>query len=115
MKILLIEDEIAKEKDILKYLKELCINDVVVKHSITSGIAEIREKSFDHILLDMSLPLFYDTTAEDFNLISFKNFSFSSIVNMSPPKILDISSRYSQYNVAANRSKSDISLDLVLL
>lgn len=58
MEILLIEDEIAKEKDILKYLKELSINNVVVKHSITSGIAEIREKSFDHILLDMSLPLF---------------------------------------------------------
>lgn len=59
MRILLIEDEITKEQDILKFLDELDTEVTVeVKHSITSGIAEIREKQFDYILLDMSLPIY---------------------------------------------------------
>lgn len=59
MRVLLIEDEITKEQDIFKFLHELNADAVVeVKHSITSGIAEIREKKYDYILLDMSLPIY---------------------------------------------------------
>lgn len=59
MRILLIEDEITKEQDILRYLAEVCSESIVeVRHSITSGIAEIREKQYDYILLDMSLPIY---------------------------------------------------------
>lgn len=59
MKILLIEDEITKEQDVLDFLREWNLtSDVTVKHSITSGIAEIRERQYDYILLDMSLPIY---------------------------------------------------------
>lgn len=59
MRILLIEDEITKEQDILKFLSELDTEvSVEVKHSITSGIAEIRDRQYDYILLDMSLPIY---------------------------------------------------------
>lgn len=59
MKILLIEDEITKEQDVLAYLHEVHLGDVIeVRHSITSGIAEIRENQYDYILLDMSLPIY---------------------------------------------------------
>ena len=59
MKILIIEDEITKEQDILRFLQELDVGSTAeVKHSITSGIAEIRENQYDYILLDMSLPIY---------------------------------------------------------
>lgn len=74
MKILLIEDEIAKEKDILKHLKDIQFDNVVVKHSITSGIAEIRENVFDYILLDMSLPIFDTDDAAHFDDNEFETF-----------------------------------------
>ena len=74
MKILLIEDEIAKEKDILKYLKEINYNEVTVKHSITSGIAEIREHHYNYILLDMSLPIFDTDDATHFDDNEFETF-----------------------------------------
>ena len=59
MRILLIEDEITKEQDILRFLHEANPETVVeVRRSITAGIAEIREQQYDYILLDMSLPLY---------------------------------------------------------
>lgn len=59
MRILLIEDEITKEQDILRFLHELNAGFIVdIRHSITSGIAEIRETQYDYILLDMSLPVY---------------------------------------------------------
>ena len=59
MSILLIEDEPSKEKNIVTFLGELLPDvKVDIKRSITSGKIEIRKKNYDHILLDMSLPLF---------------------------------------------------------
>lgn len=67
MKILLIEDEITKEQDILRYLDEARADATVeVRRSITSGIAEIREEQYDYILLDMSLPI-YDNDDEHYS------------------------------------------------
>ena len=74
MRVLLIEDEIAKEKDILKHLKDIQLDDVTVRHSITSGIAEIRENDFDYILLDMSLPIFDTDDAAHFDDNEFETF-----------------------------------------
>jgi len=72
MRILLIEDELTKEQDILRYLHELNPETVVeVRRSITSGIAEIREKQYDYILLDMSLPI-YDN--EDVHYVEYNEF-----------------------------------------
>lgn len=59
MEILLVEDELSKEKNIITFLNELTpVSKVVVKHSITSTKIELRNKSYEYILLDMSLPLF---------------------------------------------------------
>lgn len=62
MTLLLIEDEISKERNILKFIsEEVPMANVVVKKSITSGIMELRKREFDYLLLDMSLPLYdYD-------------------------------------------------------
>ena len=59
MKILLIEDELGKEQDVIKFLGDLLPSEKVdVKRSITSGIIAIRQEAYDYILLDMSLPLY---------------------------------------------------------
>ena len=59
MKILLIEDELGKEQDIIKFLDDLIPDEKVkVRRSITSGIIAIRQETYDYVLLDMSLPLY---------------------------------------------------------
>ena len=59
MSILLIEDELSKEKNILEYLEQQYPNETIVsKHSVSSGKLELREASYNYVLLDMSLPLF---------------------------------------------------------
>ena len=59
MKILLIEDEIGKERRIVSHLKETFqAVEIVTKHSIMSSELEMQKQSYDFVLLDMSLPLF---------------------------------------------------------
>ena len=59
MKILLIEDEISKERRIVSHLKETFqAVEIVTKHSIMSSELEMQKQSYDFVLLDMSLPLF---------------------------------------------------------
>lgn len=82
MRILLIEDEITKEQDILKFLHELISDATVeVKHSITSGIAEIREKQYDYILLDMSLPIYDNDDVQYMEHNEFETFGGNYVLD----------------------------------
>ena len=59
MKILLIEDEISKERRIVSHLRETFqAVEIVTKHSIMSSESEMQKQLYDFVLLDMSLPLF---------------------------------------------------------
>lgn len=57
MTILLIEDDISKEENIKTVINTIPNTDLKIRHSIMSGIASLRNKAFDLVLLDMSLPL----------------------------------------------------------
>lgn len=82
MRILLIEDEITKEQDILKFLCELNAGlTIKVKHSITSGIAEIREKQYDYILLDMSLPIYDNDDVQYMEHNEFETFGGNYVLD----------------------------------
>lgn len=59
MIVLLVEDEISKERSIINYLREIVKGIVIhISRSVTSAIIELRHYDFDYVLLDMSLPLF---------------------------------------------------------
>jgi CheY-like chemotaxis protein len=59
MKILYVEDDPTKVKQVLKFLKENVPGcNLTIRNSYTSGVLEIRSNKFDLILLDMSLPLY---------------------------------------------------------
>lgn len=78
MKILYVEDEEVKAKEIVDLLKQEHI--VVLKKSLNSGIAAILDDMYDLILLDMSLPLYdYDTEDEDEN--DFETFAGIDILD----------------------------------
>jgi len=59
MTILIIEDEISKERRIVNFLREAFpIEKLEVKHSVMSGEDAMQDHQFDLVLLDMSLPLY---------------------------------------------------------
>lgn len=60
MNLLLIEDDISKEKAICGFLSEMEAKTyrVVAKHSVMSGKIELKNNVYDCVLLDMTLPLF---------------------------------------------------------
>ena len=61
MRILLIEDDEYKAKQILDFLKSsvnILDNQVVLKKAFQSGMESIVNNSYDLILLDMSMPTF---------------------------------------------------------
>lgn len=72
MKILYVEDEEVKAKEVLDVLNNKGIIDF--RKSLNSGLAAIQEKNFDLILLDMSLPL-YDYSSVDENENDFETFA----------------------------------------
>lgn len=81
MKILFIEDEIVKQKDILKYLnEELLQKDVEVAHSLMGGMLALRKGDYQMVLLDMSLPL-YDLNGEDEGINEFEAFGGIEILD----------------------------------
>jgi DNA-binding NarL/FixJ family response regulator len=66
MKILLVEDDPNKSKQLLEFLRSALPNaDLVLKRSYASGLKEIRDSNPDIVLLDMSLPNFDPDIAED--------------------------------------------------
>lgn len=82
MSILLIEDEPSKEKNIVTFLGELLPDvKVDIKRSITSGKIEIRKKNYDHILLDMSLPLFDNDDMNYMDENEFETFGGISVLD----------------------------------
>ncbi|PFR16718.1 MULTISPECIES: response regulator [Bacillus] len=65
MKVLIIEDDQNKKKQILSFLEEAFKNvSIVDKHSYKSGLKEVVSKQYDLILLDMSMPTFDITVSE---------------------------------------------------
>lgn len=60
MKILLIEDDVSKDKAICSFFSEFFGNkyEIIVKRSIMAGKIELKKHEYKCILLDMSLPLF---------------------------------------------------------
>lgn len=70
MKLLFVEDEKNKERDVLGFIREeLSGYSVSVQHSVTSAIIDIRSNKYDIALLDMSLPLYdkEDSSYSDYN------------------------------------------------
>ena len=72
MKILYVEDEEVKAKEVLDVLNNKGI--INFRKSLNSGLAAIQEETFDLILLDMSLPL-YDYSSVDENENDFETFA----------------------------------------
>lgn len=67
MKILIIEDDPVKLSDIENLLKKNKVDEIYISKSFNSAKRELRARSFDMILLDMSLPVFDDVEdTEDF-------------------------------------------------
>lgn len=59
MKLLFIEDEQSKERQIFEFIKSLDINlDIFIEKSLMSGIRRIQTEIYNLVLLDMSLPLY---------------------------------------------------------
>ena len=58
MKILLIEDDEFKKRNIEEFLDSLGGNDVSSVGAVNSAISSLRENTYDLIILDMSLPTF---------------------------------------------------------
>lgn len=69
MKILIIEDDKHKIEDIQKALKEHIEKfELITVNSSTSGIKNLKESTYDLILLDMSLPLYdFNYSDDDFD------------------------------------------------
>lgn len=57
-KILLIEDDEIKAKDVSEFIQKNCLGIVEQKDSITSGLRALKNNEYDYVLLDMSLPRF---------------------------------------------------------
>lgn len=90
MKILFIEDEIVKQKDILKYLnEELLQKDIEVANSLMGGMLALGKCDFDMVLLDMSLPL-YDLNGEDEGINEFEAFGGIEILDEIERKELSV-------------------------
>lgn len=77
MKLLYIEDEEEKAKEISNFLDGLHTLDLA--KSYTSGVIAICKKEYDLILLDMSLPL-YDYESEDNENNEFDTFAGIDII-----------------------------------
>jgi len=59
MNILIVEDEISKEKSIKNFILEILPTaNITTSNSITTAIIEIGGSDFNYIILDMSLPLY---------------------------------------------------------
>lgn len=67
MKILLVEDDSLKRKQINNYLEEQLHFTVLNASSLNEGLRKMVRESIDVILLDMSLPTFSLADSENFN------------------------------------------------
>lgn len=77
MKILYIEDEELKAKEVMELLQQM--HEVQLVKSYSSGICAIMENIYDLILIDMSLPLYdYDSADRDEN--DFETFAGTEIM-----------------------------------
>jgi DNA-binding response OmpR family regulator len=66
MKILLIEDDQNKSKQVVNFLEEEIIDSFIeLRKSYQSGLKEILANNYDFILLDMQLPNFDIKSGED--------------------------------------------------
>ena len=90
MKILFVEDENIKRRDIMNYLStDLNINDIDVVHSLMGGMLALKKKNYKMVLLDMSLPL-YDINGEDEEINEFEAFGGIEILDEIERKELDV-------------------------
>lgn len=63
MKILFIEDEPTKSKEISNFLTDKIPEvQILLAESFTCGVEKLRQEKFDLLLLDMSLPIFNYST-----------------------------------------------------
>lgn len=66
MRILLVEDDQNKSKQIVEFFKaDFPTGEIELKRSYQSGLKEIMLNSYDFILLDMQLPNFDISSGED--------------------------------------------------
>lgn len=73
MKILLVEDDEHKMKDIIQYLNQIKRDVVIDKaYSVESGVQRAVDNQYDLILLDMTIPNF-DITENSDGGKSYKN------------------------------------------
>lgn len=80
MNILFIEDELSKQRYVLKFLKEKHIENITTVNSVMSGMIKLKQEKYDYLLLDMSLPL-YDFNGEDEDNNEFDAFGGLEILN----------------------------------
>lgn len=75
MKVLFIEDEQSKERQIFEFMNSFNSNiEITTEKSLMSGIRKIQTEFFDLILLDMSLPL-YDLGSDIDEINEFEAFA----------------------------------------
>lgn len=76
MKILYVEDEESKIKQVIKCIKENFPEYLVeVKNSYTSAIIALNEVKYDLVLLDMSLPLYDNDFFDEDEINEFETFA----------------------------------------
>lgn len=83
MNILLVEDEVSKERNIVSFLhsrfeREVCIS---VAHSINTAKLELKHREFDLVLLDMTLPLFDNTDLQNSDTNEFDTFGGTAVLD----------------------------------
>lgn len=65
MKILLVEDEIHKRDEIVRCVSEVFSVEPEVVGSVQGAVLRVTESDFDAIILDMALPTFGDSAADN--------------------------------------------------
>lgn len=78
MRILYVEDEEEKAKEVMNHLKNN--HDILLTKSYSSCVSAIYDNKYDLILLDMSLPL-YDYDSDDNEENEFDTFAGIDIIN----------------------------------
>lgn len=59
LKVLLVEDELTKEKKLMNHICTIHPHvSLDIKHSITTAIIALRQNEYNYVVLDMSLPLY---------------------------------------------------------
>lgn len=91
MNFLLVEDEISKERNIVSFLQSHFGSAITISvaRSINTAKVELKNKSFDYVLLDMTLPLFDNTDLLNSDSNEFDTFGGIAVLDEIDRRLLN--------------------------